>query len=322
MTAPADAPRPTRVWLVTTRRWLLRLGVSALLIWLGVSGAATWRLSHRERPVHPELVPPAWASELQTLRLLADDGVQFGAWFQAGRDGLPAVVLVHGNGGSRSGMLAIQLMLHDQGLTTLAITVRAHGDAEGERNDVGWSARHDVRAAMRFLRQRAPRRPVVVFGQSLGAAAAVFAAAEPDAEIAGLWLECPYRDLDSAVRNRLRAYLPAPLRPVAWVGLRLWANVFLPAFSDISPADAIARVPADVPVWVLAGGEDALAPAAEARQVLGDHRGAFVVIPTGGHLTLRMADEARWLHEWQAFLGAVSRRHHRNSIYPTINSSN
>lgn len=287
------------------RPWLIRLTVYGFLCWIAVSGAVTWRLVQRERPPRVERVPPGYAGLLQPVRLTASDNIESGAWLREGAPGRPAVVLVHGNGGSRTQMLGTQILLGDQGFTTLALTVRAHGDAGGERNDIGWGAQHDVLAAVNWLRAQKPERPVVVFGQSLGAAAAIFAATHRDSGIAGLWLECPYRDLDTAVTARLAVYLPPPLRPIAWAGLRLWALALLPDFPQISPQQRMTEVPAQLPVVVLAGAEDALAPPDHARAVLGNHAGRLVVFPTGGHLTLRAADEPKWQQEWAEFLGQV-----------------
>jgi pimeloyl-ACP methyl ester carboxylesterase len=288
------------------RPWLIRLVVYGTVAWIAISGTVTWRLVQRERPPRIERVPEGYADLIKPLRLTASDGVEVGAWLREGQPGRPAVVLVHGNGGSRTQMLNTQLLLGDQGLTTLALTVRAHGDAGGERNDIGWGAQHDVLAAVQWLRAQRPERPVVVFGQSLGAAAAVFAATHPASGIAGLWLECPYRDLDTAVHARLAVYLPAPLRPIAWAGLRLWALALLPDFPLISPRDRMVEVPAQLPVVVLAGAEDALAPPEHAAPVLGQHPGRLVVFPTGGHLTLRAADEPKWREAWTEFLAQVA----------------
>ncbi|MBI5610234.1 MAG: alpha/beta fold hydrolase [Deltaproteobacteria bacterium] len=287
------------------KSWTKRLTVLAAATWFGLSGVVTWTLTHRERPAQPERLPPGWSQGVEPLRLRADDGVELGAWWHAGATGQPAVVLLHGNGGSRSRLIGTQILLQDQGLSVLSLTLRGHGDSGGEQNDIGFSAQRDVAAAVRWLREHRPGQPIVLFGQSLGAAAAVFAAGRPDVAVSGLWLECPYRDLATAVDDRLRLHLPALLRPVAWAGLRLWSLALLPDLDEIAPAAAMAKVPAQLPVWVLAGGQDELAPVDGARAVLGNHTGKLVVFPTGAHLGLRIADEETWLREWQAFLAAV-----------------
>ena len=167
------------------------------------------------------------------------------------------MLLLHGNGGSRREMLPVMQCLAEAHFTVLAISLRAHGDSTGEINDVGWSARHDVTAAVAFLHRECPRQPVYIVGRSLGAATAIFAAAELDGAVAGYFLEQPYRDLKSAVWNRLQHYLPPPLDWIAYGGLRLWAPVFLPVDAEqLSPSDHIRDIPESVPVVLVTGSAD------------------------------------------------------------------
>ena len=86
------------------------------------------------------------------------------------------VLLLHGNGESRQQMLPVLQILTDAHFTVLAISLRAHGDSTGEINDIGWSARHDVTAAVASLQRECPQQSIFIVGRSLGAAAAIFAA--------------------------------------------------------------------------------------------------------------------------------------------------
>ncbi len=139
----------------------------------------------------------------------------------------------------------------------MAVTLRAHGDSTGEVNDLGWSARHDVAAGVQFLQRECPGQPVYVVGRSLGAAAAIFAAQELNEDVAGYFLEQPYKDLKSAAWNRLQHYLPPVLDWIAYGGLRLWAPVFLPVDPDhLSPYDHVQDIPEKVPVVFITGSAD------------------------------------------------------------------
>ncbi|MFN7696539.1 MAG: alpha/beta hydrolase [Deltaproteobacteria bacterium] len=123
-----------------------------------------------------------------------------------------AIVLVHGNGSSRSALLDEARSLRALGFSVLPITVRAHGDSEGHRNDFGWSAREDVATAVRYLESHRPAslaggRTIVVMGISLGAAASVFAAPALGARVRGYVLVGPYADLHLATSRRTERYL-------------------------------------------------------------------------------------------------------------------
>ena len=54
-----------------------------------------------------------------------------------------------------------------EGCATLLISLRAHGDSTGDVNDIGYSARHDVVAAVDFLERRRPGRPVIIQARSI-----------------------------------------------------------------------------------------------------------------------------------------------------------
>src|SRR5262249_19296725 len=145
--------------------------------------------------------------------------------------------------------------------------LRAHGDSTGNLDDVGFGARHDAIAGVEFLDSRRPGRPIIVDGNSMGAAAAIFAARELGHRVRGYILESPYRDLRAAVWNRVDQALPPLLDLAAYAGLNLVAPVFLPHIDEISPLRAIAGIPEDVPVLFLAGSGDHLAPLGETREL-------------------------------------------------------
>src|SRR5437016_12545555 len=115
------------------------------------------------------------------------------------------------------------------------ISLRAPGDSTGDFNDIGFSARHDVIAAVEFLERRRPGRPVVVLGVSLGAAAAIFAAGELGHRVQGYILESPYQDLKVAVRNRVETYLPPVVDRLAYQGLLTVGPLVIRELEKISP---------------------------------------------------------------------------------------
>ena len=154
-------------------------------------------------------------------------------------------------------MLQVMEWLAEANFTVLAISFRAHGDSTGQAHDFGWSERNDVIRAVKFLQQEFPEQPVYIVGRSLGAAAAIFAAGELKEEVAGYFLEQPYKDLSSAVWTRLQHQLPPILDWIAYCGLRLWAPLFLPVnVNRISPYDRVQDIPENVPIVFVTGSDD------------------------------------------------------------------
>jgi alpha-beta hydrolase superfamily lysophospholipase len=184
----------------------------------------------------------------------------------------------------------------EDGCAVLLISLRAHGDSTGEVNDIGYSARHDVVAAVDFLRDHRPGKPVIVFGVSLGSAAAAFAAEELGDRVQGYVLESPYQDLKTAVWHRTEAYLPPLLDLTAYLGLRIAALLLVPDLDVIAPVRAVDDIPAATPVLIMAGGADDLARPDEARALFDRVRshGRLEIFPGATHHDLEAVDPARY----------------------------
>jgi alpha-beta hydrolase superfamily lysophospholipase len=309
----------------TRRRAVRRLIVIATIAcagWLLLSATTVYLLTHRlGSRSSAEPVPSVDWGRLESHRLATGDGEEVGAWFVDGRPEAPGVLVLHGHKGQRRNSLIRAKVLASQGYAVLMITLRAHGDSTGYFDDIGFGARHDVIAAVGFLEARRPGRPVIVDGNSMGAAAAVFAAGELAHRVRGYILESPYRDLKTAVWNRIGLVLPPVLSHVAYAGLNLVSPLVVPHLDEISPLRAIAGIPEDVPVLILAGAADGRARPEEARALhnrVASH-GKLVFVPGAGHGDLLHAARdlytqtvLEFCREVSATAAGTSPRLHRN----------
>ena len=291
------------------RKALLFGGLILLVVaWLASSALMTRKLTRRTTYQEaPD--PPAFWQNAETLRLNTNDGEELGAWFVPGAPESVAVLFLHGKDGSRASGTSLLADLVRDGHGILAPTLRAHGDSTGSVNDFGWSARQDVIAAVELLELRRPRAPIVIVGSSMGAVAAIFAAEELKGRVAGYVLEAPYRDLASACRERLRNALPPVVDAVAYLGLRVWAPVFLSTrVSKIRPIDHVGSFPESVPVVFLVGTADRSTPVDHVRELSeacsGDAR--FVAFAGAGHEGLYYADTELYLGLVREVLSAAS----------------
>ena len=306
-----------RVLRLFTRRRLRFTGITALAVvfaWLAVSLAVAYRLTRRARPPFAEPAPALSRGTVEPVRLPTADGEELGAWFFPGPGAGASVLLLHGNGQCRTTLLPLAEMLTREGHSVLALSLRAHGDSTGERNDIGYSARHDVVAGIAYLEQRQPGRPIIVQGTSLGAAAAIYAAGGLGSRVAGYVLESPYRDLRTAVRNRTASRLPVPLVRVASFGMELVGPLILPELDRMSPLERIGDVPPGVPILLLAGGRDERArlPEVEAMYERVASHARLVVFEGAGHELFCRCAPARYRDEVGRFIRDVSSRltHH------------
>jgi pimeloyl-ACP methyl ester carboxylesterase len=288
---------------------LLRWTAVTVLLWLVCSYIVAYRLTWRPRAIFAEPAPSVTWGTVEPLRLTAEDGEQLGAWFIPGAAGQPVVLLLHGNNGCRGACLTQAEIAGSIGCPVLMVSLRAHGDSTGDFNDFGWGGRKDVAAAVAWLEKNQPGRPIVVWGQSLGAAAAAFAAEELADRVGGYILECPYQDIRTAVWNRTKIYLPPVLDFIAYAGLRTVAPLVLPNLDQLSVRDAVGKLPPSMPVLILAGGADRHARPEEAVAIRSRIPGPaeLVFIEGAEHSQLAAADPDGYRRAVLGFLAKTPR---------------
>lgn len=277
--------------------------LALLVAWAASGGVAASLFVRRQRAPFPEPPPPGF----QSLRLHAADGVELGAWFARATAPRAVVVLVHGNGSSRTQLEGDARQLLTLGVSVLSVTLRAHGDSGGDRNNLGLDARLDVTAAVDHLHQHEAGLPVLLYGKSLGAAAALFAAPALAERVAGYVLVAPYATLRLAVERRTQRYLPPGIDRLAYSALLFGSLFVLPELDEIEPARAAFEMPRHTPVLVFAGEADDRAPPSDAYRIAAPLAHAHVVVvPGADHEELALGAASDVMHgHLRAFLNAV-----------------
>ncbi|MEN0109799.1 MAG: alpha/beta hydrolase [Planctomycetota bacterium] len=176
-----------------------------------------------------------------------------------------AVLFCHGNGEDVTNLPPIARTLRDTlDAAVLVFDYRGYGMSDGKPHEAGVVA--DTRAAQRFLAERCgvDTDRVVLFGRSLGGAAAIAAAADDGA--AALVAQCTFTRLTDAAASHY------PWLPVHWV----MRNRF----------DSVARITAYTgPVWVCHGTADEVVPFEQGRRLYEAATGPkrFVELPGVRH---------------------------------------
>jgi fermentation-respiration switch protein FrsA (DUF1100 family) len=226
-------------------RTFLTLAVGAAAILVLAAAAAPWlaaRLLFMPARLPAAPPPPAAGRAGQDVWYLADDGVRLHAWWYEAGPGLPVIVHLHGNAGHIGDRLDLATGLLPRGVTLMLASGRGYGRSEG-RPALDGVAR-DAAAALRFAAVRAGgAHHVVLHGHSLGAVAAVLAAATSRPPPAGLILESPFTSL-ADVGRAVYPFLPR--------------FVFARLDGRLDAAASIVAVTA--PVMVVHGERDAIAP--------------------------------------------------------------
>lgn len=206
------------------------------------------------------------AAAQQAVSLKAADGVPLRAFLVpavAGAEPRFVAVLAHG---LFRGALEIETpgrMLRDLGGETLLLELRNHGASGRGRPTFGRDESLDVLAAVSFLRARpeAQGRPLILFGVSLGTAAAAIAAPQiPD--LAGLVLDAPIDDLEATARRELKSGDFGRSIREPWATLILWSARFIGGvpIAEVKPGKALAGLRPEVVVLLIGAGKDDRVP--------------------------------------------------------------
>ncbi len=155
---------------------------------------------------------------------------QLAAWHIPYARAAGRVVLFHGYAASKGRLLPEARAFHDLGYACFLVDFRGSGDSDGDRTSVGYHEADDVVRTLAYVRKRWPNERLLVFGQSMGAAAVLRAMAHhpigPDAVV----LECPFDRLLSTVEARFAVtglpVFPAARLLVFWGGVQHGFNGF------------------------------------------------------------------------------------------------
>lgn len=278
----------------TRKRVLLGVSLAAL-----AGAGALWMLGSMLTAVAPRTValPPDLGAQAVTLP--AGPGQTAVGSFMPGR-GRGAVLLLHGNHSDRNQMVGRARFLHAQGYAVLLIDLPGQGASTAPAVTFGFNEAHGVRAALAYLRGRAPGQRIGVIGVSLGAAALVLCRDCPPVDAAVL--ESLYPTIEEAVQDRLRTYLGALGVPLAMP--LLWQ---LPLRLGIRPAQLrpIERVAAmGVPVLIASGSADTYTRLSETERLYTAAAApkALWVVDGAGHQDLHAFAPAEYERRVGAFL--------------------
>lgn len=161
------------------------------------------------------------------------------------------ILLLHSNRSNRRQMLNRARFLAHHGYSALLIDLQVHGESPGDQITAGHVERHDVRAAVAWIRERNPSEPVAIVGASLGGAATLLAG---PLGVDAIVLESVYSTIDEAINNRLAMRI-GPFRHLVGPLLKQQLEWQLGIDrSQLRPLDHVGEV--GCPVLIMAGDED------------------------------------------------------------------
>ncbi|HJN40033.1 MAG TPA: alpha/beta hydrolase [Chloroflexota bacterium] len=238
------------------------------LAYLGVVVRTAWRLTHPNRGFVPEGYAAA-GLPLERVRLLSRDGHAIAGWI-ARRPAAPgAVVLSHGVWTNHREMESRAAALWERGFNVLLFDYRACGESAGNVTTLGLREGGDLLGAIDFLAGEPERAPIGVWGNSMGGAVALLAAAKCP-HIDAVISDSAFAVLTDNIGHGFRAVTGLPAWPFRHAILAVVQFIARADLAAVRPVDQIAAL-APRPLLLVHGEDDRLVRVEDAHAL---HRAA------------------------------------------------
>jgi len=157
--------------------------------------------------------PSEWTAEYEDIYYKTDDGVLLKGWWIPAKSN-KAVLLLHGNGGSRngyhSGIFELGKIYHSRGFNVMMVDLRAHGESGGKRVYFGVKEHKDM---LGWIDKIDPDKHYNwhLHGFSMGGAIALMMVDSKPNYFKKVIVDAPWIDFEKLVKQELkrRASIPA-----------------------------------------------------------------------------------------------------------------
>jgi pimeloyl-ACP methyl ester carboxylesterase len=175
---------------------LLLVVLTVVIVVSGGLFAMLYRHAHPPRVVSSE-TPSALFTRYEDAAFTSSDGVSLTGWWFPGKAGMPAIILCHDLGSSRSNLMGLATRLAESEYPILIFDFRGHGASSGT-SSFGILEKRDLIGAIDWIgaHTKADGKRIGVVGIRMGAYASILAAAERP-QVRALVLDSPYPDAAS-----------------------------------------------------------------------------------------------------------------------------
>jgi fermentation-respiration switch protein FrsA (DUF1100 family) len=254
-----------KAWTATWHVLLVLVVLGTVFVFLVVPWFLTRILTGR-RFHYPDpndgKAPISYGINFRWIEFQSPDGVPLKGWYiPAPGNARGTIIYCHGLNRTRTEMLPRAVFAHGLGYNGLLFDFRHAGQSGGETTTLGYQERLDVLGAARYaLQEEKAARPVIAWGVSMGAAAALMAAADsPD--VAAVISDSTFLSLRDTVQHHLRLFLRLPAFPLAYEVMywAAWRGGFSP--SDLDLEKAVERIGSRPILFIAVEGDRRMPPA-------------------------------------------------------------
>lgn len=247
------------------------------------------------------LQPADLAPDCRRLSIRTPDGVTLGGWYVDHGAETPLVILFHGYGGEKTGLLREARTFLRLGTSVLLVDFRGSGESSESYATIGVREADDVAAAVRLARETLHHTALILYGQSMGSAAILRAVDKNGIQPDGVIIEAVFDSMLNTVRHRFES-MGVPSFPnaellVFWGGVQIGCNAF--AHNPVTYAKALT-----CPALFMHGSDDPRARLEDGRRVFDAVPGVktFKEFHATGHESYLSRDPVAWTATVRAFL--------------------
>lgn len=253
---------------ITRKRIIALSGVFLLSVGLFWLAGSLLLAPNNHSVVRPESKLPIEPVSFETSRKNLVHG-----WFCQNGNSEATLILLHPNRADRTAMLTRAELFFQHGYSVLLIDLQGHGESQGDCITAGYLERHDVVAAVNFVKQKMPESKVGLVGRSLGGAAVVLG---KPIGVDAVVLESVYPTITQAIHNRIERrlggihHLVAPAM-IAQLEYRLGIKAV-----ELAPVNEISEL--NSPVLIASGDMDSRTPWVETEELFQSAREPKVLL--------------------------------------------
>lgn len=225
---------------------LVLLALAALFFLVVVPWFLSGIVTHRRFHFHDHndgKTPQSYGLDYHSIEFRSSDGISLKGWYiPAGPKARGTIIYCHGLNRTRIEMLPMEIYGHSLGYNGLLFDFRHSGESGGNVGTLGYQERLDASAAVHYaLDHEKAERPVVLWGVSMGASAALMAAADtPD--VAAVISDSSFLSYSHVIAHHAWLFFHLPAFPIVdeVIYWSAWRGGFWP--SDFDLREAVERI--------------------------------------------------------------------------------
>lgn len=225
----------------------------------------------------------------------------------------PAVLVMHGWGGSAQETAPLAGPLLAAGFHVLLLDARCHGRSDDDIATSMPAIADDITVGLEWLRDRSEvdRSRIALVGHSVGAGACLLVASR-DQEVAAVVSIASMAHPETFMETTLQRRLPGPLARMA---VRFVERAVGQSFESFAPVNTIGSV--HVPILLVHGDRDRTVPVGDVHTLSSRSGGRtqLLVVPGGDHASIEMLEELG--PKLTGFLNGAVSSPRRSSTSPT-----